>query len=97
MKDGGPAFPFCTGRRCDDGTVEDWRAYGFGDSGMSLRDWFAGMAIAACQLQVQSDIGEALGAGAHSYWFSSREIAARCFEVADAMIAEREKRNARAE
>ena len=49
-------------------------------SGMTLRDWFAGMAI------------QALG---YHIWTSmpDPEIAERCYTLADAMMAAREKSN----
>lgn len=61
--DGRPAFPTQNGCRSD--------------SGMSLRDWFAGMALSAM------DYG----------WFGSptriRETAEECYNIADAMLAAR--------
>ena len=61
--DGGPAFPTQNGCRSD--------------LGMSLRDWFAGMALSAM------DYG----------WFGSptriRETAEECYNIADAMLAAR--------
>jgi len=69
-KDGGPAFP----RQNDQ--------HGPGYLGMSLRDWFAGMAVAA--------INENFAPTDDKDWAS---WVARCaYEVADAMIAERNKR-----
>ena len=49
MNDGGPAFPHNFLRECHDQTVETSLNYGeeFASRGMSLRDWFAGMAIGA--------------------------------------------------
>lgn len=47
--------------------------------GMSLRDWFAGQALAASDW---------------SNWderVADADVAARCFELADAMLAERAK------
>jgi hypothetical protein len=63
MKDGGSAFPF-------------WKD---GVTGMSLRDWFAGMAL---QGLIACPITEA---DTNSDW------ARRSYELADAMIAEIDK------
>jgi len=63
--DGGPGFPT---------TMDNW-ADGFG--GMSLRDWFAGMAAVGF---INSDID--LGAEKAACW---------AYELADAMLAERER------
>lgn len=62
--DGGPAFP-------TQNTSEGYR-------GMSLRDWFAGQALAGC---VAADDESPVG-----------RIAADAYAFADAMIAERRKR-----
>lgn len=76
--DGGPAFP----------TPE----FTAGDicqpprSGMTLRDWFAGQAIpvAAQWEQMSPTYGESVG--------SYRGIAERAYYIADAMLAERERK-----
>jgi hypothetical protein len=65
-KDGGPAF----------------YAPGYGEGGtaamgMSLRDYFAGQALAG------------LMATNHDYF--DKELALHCYDVADAMLAERER------
>lgn len=77
-KDGGPAFPlYADGKgQCPDGV----------NIGMSLRDWFAGMAL-------QTLIPR------HDFWNESDETAkpkmAVCalaaYQMANAMLAEREK------
>lgn len=88
-KDGGPAFPSCV-----DGWVpytEEYKAQmkahnipvnemGYRKSdeqtGMSLRDWFAGQALSDCGYT---------GTG------TAKDIARKVYEIADAMIAERNK------
>lgn len=66
IDDGGTAFPVAAGVFHD------------GRWGMSLRDWFAGQALAS---------------GKWIYGRDEREItAAACYEVADAMIAERREK-----
>ena len=68
--DGGPAFPQdLQGRRGDNPELQ----------GMSLRDWFAGMALN--HPYAQSD----------DTYMHGGKAAAWAYELADAMIAEREK------
>lgn len=62
-----PAFPACN------------EANNNGTMGMTLRDWFAGQALAG-EMTGYNDTDAALYADA---------IAARCYEIADAMIAAR--------
>ncbi len=64
IKDGGPAFP----------VYDDTHMYPT-STGMTLRDWFAGQALAS--------------AGSSS--LDAVRIAKACYERADAMIAAREK------
>jgi len=82
INDGGPAFPIH-----DSGynpTKQKWEP--LGATGMSLRDWFAGMAMQ--QFVDQRD---------HNIWASEKfqearsEIAAAAYNIADAMLAAREK------
>lgn len=72
MNDGGPIFP------CSDNYIE----HGFVDSpGMSLLDWFAGMALQGL-LAGRIEVG-------------TLSVSERAFIIADAMIAERERRMAK--
>lgn len=65
IKDGGPVFPqFLMGEPM---------------GGMSLRDWFAGMALSGLR---SADLVENT---------PEREIAIACFKMADGMLKEREK------
>ena len=79
--DGGPAFPgfgqvFTTDGQ---GRTQPQAAWGIeGASGMTLRDWFAGQAMNTLRSQL-------MGRG------SDADVAARCYEIADAMLAERAK------
>lgn len=73
MKDGGPAFP--------ETSYYDDKPIGM-VSGMSLRDWFAGQALAGLL---------AMCAGPHINTADVKETAAYAYDHADAMIAEREK------
>ena len=65
MKDGGPAFP-----STEDGKTTALR------EGMSLRDWFAGQALAD-----SASLGNT----------SPADIAKMAYEIADAMLDEREE------
>ena len=49
----------------------------------SLRDWYAGKALEACEVTAEHDDG--------TFVYTPEELAARCFRVADAMIRERAK------
>lgn len=87
-KDGGPAFPspgqvvseHVQASVYDVGTERDrsgWRTFTVGGGeGMTLRDWFAGQALAG-------------GAGRSFFW--PRDQADKAYEVADAMLAARER------
>ena len=65
--DGGPAFPVLYGQTN-------------GADGMTLRDWFAGHALAGeCAAQETAICGTS----------AARELAVRCYAMADAMLAAR--------
>ena len=74
--DGGPAFP-CTVQE----DIDCYPRYVAGYGGMSLRDWFAGQALASMDTD-----GYTL-TGIH-------RLARRAYDIADAMLAEREKERA---
>lgn len=73
--DGGPAFARPVGKL----SQEEWS---HDQEGMSLRDWFAGQAIATCRVKVPlfGDEGSA-----------TADCAAVAYRIADAMLAERSK------
>jgi hypothetical protein len=73
INDGGPAFP------CPDDYAQDGRPlYGPRNiQGMSLRDWFAGQALA--------------GIAAPGCGYETDRIAERAYNLADAMLGERQK------
>ena len=77
MNDGGPAFPRDT-KWILDGSVSQ-----SGSKGMSLRDWFAGMAL---QGLLAGNTGEY---SSESY---ARNSSAHAYQVADAMLAARERK-----
>lgn len=70
---GGPAFPRDTKWNADGTTCQD------GSRGMSLRDWFAGQALAGSLGNPESAI------------ISERLMAKVCYDYADAMLADRNK------
>jgi hypothetical protein len=72
--DGGPAFP------CDGPEILNAR-----HSGMSLRDWFAGMAMQRLLIVAGDAISKMDAADLQEL------LARKSFEMADARIAEREK------
>lgn len=88
--DGGPAFPTTEWGRTQDGSVAQQSI-----GGMSLRDWFAGKALAALIAKFplltdtegthgeKHDLDELMQVG--------RDLAASAYEYADAMLAERAK------
>jgi hypothetical protein len=85
INDGGPAFP-----RQSDQTIRGAQGYQSGENGMSLRDWFAGKALSGflgdhlLSASLDSNCGEGNeGAETNARW---------AYQLADAMIAEREKR-----
>jgi hypothetical protein len=77
--DGGPAFPVPNEQRYEDpvhGVIRPSDIYGEGHTGMSLRDWFAGMA-----LRVRYGDGTAM---------TPEDAAVMAYQLADAMLAARE-------
>ncbi len=75
---GGPAFP-----RQHTIADADSPFFKYGSSGMSLRDWFAGMALQG----IVSNYVKRLDAGDSD----ADRWAEECYCIADAMIAERDK------
>ena len=79
LKNGGPAFPVPEFLR---GKMRGKR----GEEGMSLREWYAGQALASLGM---------LLAKVHARVIINRdEIASQVFDMADAMLAESRKREA---
>ncbi len=72
MKDGGPAFPRPG--------VDEAENESLAQSGMSLRDWFAGQALAGLTADPERFDKD----------FGNSSII--CYRYADAMLAQREKR-----
>lgn len=81
--DGGPAFPFGT-RVTSENYQGDEMVLESNQAGMSLRDWFAGHAMAAI-------IGRPITDYPDGETPSLSEVADDAFRYADAMIAERSK------
>lgn len=69
INDGGPAFPSTVQDNCDCAP-----RYNAGYGGMSLRDWFAGQALAGMPWN-------------HS--IAPKQQAKECYQIADAMLAAR--------
>lgn len=82
--DGGPAFPKLHAMRPPEGngSAHYYAHYSF--DGMSLRDWFAGQALASILSSYQST-------GVPMPRDTTDEIAADSYSIADAMLAERSK------
>jgi hypothetical protein len=79
MKDGGKAFPVLDNARADgSGSLVCF------DGGMTLRDYFAGQALAGLTRDPHFD-----------EWsdYEKKLYAHECYAIANAMLAEREKRN----
>jgi hypothetical protein len=76
MRDGGQAFPTCVSADSEGGLNH-------GAPGMSLRDYFAGQAIHAAVYM--------LNEAKHDERKDEQTVAKLCYEMADAMLAERAK------
>lgn len=79
LNDGGPAFPFVIRNDSD-----DWK------SGMTIRDWFAGMALQG-MIASESDGNGMMPPYSKDNWYPL--TAERAYQFADAMLKEREKNN----
>lgn len=88
MNDGGPAFP-TSGM-----TLEAYHA-GVAGQGMTLRDWFAGQALAVIAAESRACPVDIISRGQKAIleWRDecNREDVALCYKIADAMLAERDK------
>lgn len=78
--------------------VELRSAPGLLPEGMTLRDWFAGQALASlgaimCQLRTQEAVAGQY-ASAEQFTSDMKLISGDCYEIADNMLAERDKRRA---
>ena len=84
MDNGGPAFPH--EYKFSDGTANR-------DDGMSLRDWFAGMALQGLVNAGYRELtnGSVDPEGEVKYVSLESHIAGDCFKQADAMLEERKK------
>jgi hypothetical protein len=84
INDGGPAFPVAEDHKVADSLP--WTA------GMTLRDWFAGQALAALSgVACSNPVSFALAADADGFkGTASAYLAYRAFHLSDAMLIERD-------
>jgi hypothetical protein len=82
--DGGPAFPVTAERRPDDTHVPGW-------DGMSLRDYFAGKALAGLLSSSESIGAMSRVAEKEGFRDSSDVVSRAAYCYADAMLAAREE------
>jgi len=75
-QDGGPAFP--SGEKTWLGDATGWDKTEPIFKGMSLRDWFAGMAL------------QGIIAGSQGLEMSTQQFAEQAFKLSDAMMKERQ-------
>ena len=87
MNDGGPAFPINSAQLDESG------AYTVLKPGMSLRDWFAGMAMQALLASTGHDTQSIalLVTATEQDQAVDETLAGRAYDFADAMLAAREK------
>lgn len=78
--DGGPAFPMWT----EDMPVE-------GSPGMTLRDWFAGQALAGWLASFDKEVSESYNGEPRAWNQHQQEVARACYGYADAMLRERDR------
>lgn len=94
MNDGGPAFPSKTTLLVREEILNDpllkdkVKAIDTQIKGMSLRDWFAGMAL----IELIRNVHEAVVNGAEVEPTLIELTAQAAYEYADAMLAERERK-----
>jgi len=89
--DGGPAFPIVAAPHLLAKQLSV-KEYEKAVSGMSLRDWFAGMALQGIAYSATAVSIEAARNGLKCPVWDTSLWASQCYQVADAMLAERERR-----
>lgn len=83
--DGGPAFARPASEHTKNGTCPDGNDPRDAQAGMSLRDWFAGQALAG--MMAQGFIPNQAGQSSHVQW----NYADAAYAMADAMLKAREQ------
>lgn len=87
--DGGPAFPVPMFQRQADGQPMTAGDFFEGGNGMSLRDWFAGMALQGlCASMTEEESKE----NEHALSTVAKHFAIASYGYADAMLAARERK-----
>lgn len=82
MNDGGPAFPLPMVETKESGIIDAGEYSGGENSGMSLRDWFAGQMLVGLIGRHSSLNGDA-----------HKSLTAMAYQIADAMLVAREKQS----
>lgn len=88
---GQSAFPYQHQRRGGAGVD-----YLESETGMTLRDWFAGMAITAAHKAAVSEHKHACDCEGSNDFYQDPAVAERAYAIADAMMAQRENPDAAA-
>lgn len=86
--DGGPAFPVPPGAATFTGDPRDGAGYEPSQAGMSLRDFFAGMAL---QGMMANEIATKVMCDCGSPDDAAALIATACYDFSDAMLAARKE------
>ena len=92
-KDGGPAFPstFTTRTFVGKGGVQYLEKQTVSSGGMSLRDWFAGQALAYLPIVIRKSTHQVSSKDPETSlkWKNAKEMGELAYEIADAMLAGR--------
>lgn len=84
-QDGGPVFPHLVPDWSDRDSSRQWDRL---EDGMSLRDWFAGMALQR-MMAAQIELSKLTNENELTHMKTPRATAEAVYEIADAMLAAR--------